>query len=93
MKPRKEYETNGLIGCVEQRKCRKTGLLVGLYQSAQAGMEDDPEQPWSTVCEEHGNLVCHATLTLARQALSHPEWCEDCQAIMDGPDGDAGPDE
>ena len=56
------------------------GALVGLYRAAEAGMETDPETPWATVCEPHGGIVCHATATLARGWLSHPEdWCPECQ--------------
>ena len=66
-------------GCLIYRKARSTGTYVGLYRSAEAGMEDDPELPWSTVCEEHHTLVCHPTRKLAESHLSNPEgWCEEC---------------
>ena len=78
----RRYALNGCAGLVEQRKNRKTGTLVGLYHAEQAGLDSDPEYPWATVCEEHGNLVVHPTLTFARAALSYPDWCEDCQPAL-----------
>jgi hypothetical protein len=61
---------------------RQTGTLVGVYHGVQAGMEDDPEIPWQTVCEVHHNLVGHPTLSLAMAHASDPRsWCEDCQAL------------
>ncbi len=67
-------------GLVDYRRARSTGTFVGLYKSSEAGMEEDPELPWTTVCEEHSTLVCHRTRALAASHLPHPEeWCEDCQ--------------
>lgn len=67
-------------GCIEVRRSRATGTLVGLYRSAEAGMEEDPETPYTTVCEEHNTLVCHATLKLARENLPDPRgWCDECR--------------
>lgn len=54
----RQYDFNGLAGCVEQRKSRETGLLVGLYHAEQAGM-DPAAGAWATVCEAHGHLVSH----------------------------------
>lgn len=80
----REYSHNGLAGCVTQRKARQTGTLVGVYQANQAGMESDPETPWATVCEEHGNLVCHPTLAFAMGHAADPQgWCEDCRVPAD----------
>jgi len=78
-KSTKRYSYNGLAGCVTQQRNRCTKRLVGLYHSYQAGIESDPTLPWSTVCEEHGNVVCHANLANAKAAMSYPDWCEDCQ--------------
>jgi len=74
---RKQYGFNGLAGCVEQRKARENGRLVGIYHNEQAGFDD--EMPWSTVCEEHGQIIAHKTLKLARWHASNPTgWCEHC---------------
>jgi hypothetical protein len=67
-------------GIVAYRKVRSTGTRVGLYHAEEAGIDSDPETPWMTVCEDHGNMVGHGTRRLAEQALSHPEdWCDQCQ--------------
>jgi hypothetical protein len=76
----RRYSFNGLAGCVIQRRSRHTGTLVGLYASEDAGMEVDPELPWSTVCEEHHAIVSHPTLAAARASLPRPDgWCDDCR--------------
>lgn len=77
----KVYNFKGLAGCVTQRKARQTSTLVGIYKSAPAGMESDPELPWATVCEVHSTLVCHSSLKNAMYAASQPrDWCEFCRA-------------
>jgi len=77
----KEYGFNDLAGCVVQKKSRKTGTLVGVYNSGQAGMEDDPSCAWMTVCEVHSTLVGHSSLKLALGHSGDPEiWCEFCRA-------------
>jgi len=79
----KQYNFNGLAGCVTQKKARRTGTLVGVYNSEQSEVGDvgDPLTAWMTVCEEHGMLVGHSSLKLALSHSSDPEgWCEDCRA-------------
>lgn len=77
----REYEFNGLAGCVVQRKSRETGLLVGLYNTEQSGM-DSEAGAWATVCEIHGQIVCHETLKLASWHLGNPTgWCEVCNGV------------
>ena len=74
-----DRELAARAGCVALRYTR-SGRLVGLYRSAESGIEVDPETPWATVCEEHGGVVCHETRVLAESNLSVPEtWCPDCQ--------------
>lgn len=48
-------------------------------------VDHDPDQhmPFSTVCEDHGELVIHRTLAIARMHLALPEWCSECQKIME----------
>lgn len=78
MGPR-QYDSNGLSGCVTQRRSRLTGTLAGLYSAVQSGM--DPEAgPWVTVCEAHATCVNHATLATARAHLADPStWCDACR--------------
>lgn len=81
---RLKYAAHGLAGCVQRRRARSTGHLVGVYQSEQSGIEIDPATPWSTVCEEHASVVCHSTLAGARAWAAEPQmWCEQCQEEMD----------
>ena len=83
----KQYTFKGLAGCVVQRVSRKTKTLVGLYHSEQAGMESDPDLPWTTTCEKHSTLVCHETLALARSSVPDPTlWCDDCRQDEDEKD-------
>lgn len=73
-------------GCVRLSYAKKSGLLVGLYKAAEAGIENDPETPWATVCEEHGGVVCHATRKIAEAWMATPEtWCPTCQEKRGGP--------
>lgn len=94
--PEKEYSLNGIAGLVETRRCRASGTQVSIYHNEQAGLDcgctfmagkkdHDPEfhYSFSTLCEDHGNLVIHKTLTLARSHAPMPEWCEECQKIME----------
>lgn len=77
------YSFNGLAGCVIQRKSLETGLMVGLYNAEQAGLDPDAGA-WATVCEAHGQLVNHRTLALARYHLANPMgWCEVCNGVED----------
>lgn len=77
----KTYSFNGYAGCVSQQRSQQTGKLVGIYNGEQAGIDtDDGRAPWSTVCEEHGSVICHSTLALARSHAADPKgWCEDCR--------------
>lgn len=77
----REYGFNDLAGCVVQRKSKESGLLVGLYNADQAGM-DASAGPWSTVCEPHGQILNHETLKLANWHLANPTgWCEVCSGV------------
>jgi hypothetical protein len=75
----RQYAAHGSAGCVQRRRCQQTGLSVGIYYNEQALFDVDAG-PWSTVCEEHGCVVGHPTLQLARDHAPDPEgWCEDCR--------------
>lgn len=74
----KKYNANGLAGCVMQTRARSTKLLVGIYRNDQADLDEDAG-PWSTVCEAHGTIIGHGSLTTARgMAVNPEEWCETC---------------
>jgi hypothetical protein len=66
-------------GCIQLRRARQTGRVVGVYRSLEAGIEIDPELPWTTVCEEHSTCVFHATRAPAIFHASDPMgWCGVC---------------
>lgn len=72
------------LGRVEARKARSTGTLVGLYRSAEGGIESDPELPWSVVCEDHGGVLSMETRAMASTAMSQPDdWCPVCSGQED----------
>lgn len=75
----REYSCSGRAGCVELRRSRQSGTVIGIYVAEQAGMDPDGG-PWVTICEEHGSLVNHRTLQLARDHRADPQgWCEECR--------------
>ena len=74
----KQYDKNGLAGCVQQTRTRYTGILVSLYNTAQADM-DEGAGPWVTVCEKHSRILGHESLAVAKDFASCPQdWCETC---------------
>lgn len=81
MQTPKEILANN-AGAVLSRKCRATKTIITLYSSVESGLENDPEGKWSTVCETHGAIVSHRSQAHARSAMSFPDWCEECQAIL-----------
>lgn len=95
----KIYNLNGYAGLVETRRNRHTRLMVSVYHNEQAGFDcgctrgantelgdgHNPEHhnPFSTVCEEHGEIIIHRTLALAKSHAAMPEWCSVCQEILE----------
>ncbi len=73
---------------IQSRKARVNGVIVDVIYANQ-----DPDQPWETICVEHGGVCSHQTRALVMGWAPHPdEWCEDC---MYGPgtlDGTNVPD-
>jgi NADH:ubiquinone oxidoreductase subunit F (NADH-binding) len=76
-----EAETRA--GCVRLSYCRRgTGPMIGVYKSDEAGMESDPETPWSVVCEEHNTIVCTFTRAEAMSTASDSRnFCDDCREL------------
>lgn len=74
-------------GLRDWRKARSSRTHIGVYDGIEAGMDTFAGR-WQTMCEEHGNIISHETLALARSHASVPEdWCEGCRDIVDGTDG------
>lgn len=78
-----------LAGFRQARFARSTGTLVLVLNAEEAGLDTEGGQAYYTLCDDHGFLVSHPTLGLARQHTSSPEaWCEACmgnEAPHDGP--------
>lgn len=79
---RKQYSLNKVAGLVEQRVNRLTKTTISVYNAAQASLDDNPENPWVTVCETHNSLCFHHSLQLARYHAAVPEWCKSCAEIL-----------
>lgn len=60
---------------------RSTGTLVLVVSGSEHGVDtSDGTQPWSTICDDHGGICSHETLSAARSWASAPEqWCPTCQ--------------
>ena len=69
-----------VAGLVQYRKARQTGTYVGVYRSAEAGLDDgDGATPWTTVCEEHSQtLACESRKQALYFASAPLDWCQDC---------------
>ena len=59
--------------------------MVGVYHAEQAGMGDDPDGRWVTVCETHHTLVSHPTLALARYSVYACVGIADALSVADRP--------
>lgn len=76
-------EARELAGCRQAHYARENGALV-VVLGPEAGLDDDPELPWWTVCLDHDRLVGHPTLALARSHAADPEgWCGVCAGTED----------
>lgn len=73
----KYYNAHNRAGCVQIRKSRATGAIVGVYNAEQAGL-DSGSGAWATVCETHNTLVNHESLALALYHAPAVIWCEYC---------------
>ena len=65
---------------VQRRRNRASGTIVSVVYW---GEERSPEAPWATICDTHGSILVNQTLKLARYHAAFPEWCEDCQPILE----------
>lgn len=73
-----DAELSSRAGCVALRYNRQ-GMLVGIYRSDEAGLESDPELPWSVVCEAHGGIISTQSRRFAESAAASTDWCPTCQ--------------
>jgi len=82
----KAYSHLGLAGLVMRRRNHRTSSRVSLYHGAQAGLDLSEGCTWATVCEDHGVILGHQSIRLARTSLSRPDdWCEGCSKLTQAP--------
>jgi hypothetical protein len=57
---------------------RRTGTLVTVCHGEDEGLDVTDDGPWYTICE-HGTIISHTSLALARSHAPEPDaWCEEC---------------
>lgn len=67
------------VGARYCARARSTGTLITVYDGKKANLDTEGGR-WQTVCEEHGFVVAHRTLDIARSWMPVPEdWCEGCR--------------
>jgi len=73
----------------ERRRNQRTGVTVELIDTHHPDSRLDPDGGrWATVCIDHGAVVNHDTLAIARSFLAVPwEFCPDCQETVSATDG------
>lgn len=86
MSPRQREQVRlaalGYVGLLQMRRARSTGTMVGVYNRDGMGTGED-ELKYTTVCEDHGTLVGHPSLALAKSHAPCPEgWCDECREII-----------
>ena len=59
-----------------------TGALITVGRAEDCNMIEE-DGPWVTICDTHGSICGHATKQLADSHSRAPQWCMDCQEIMD----------
>lgn len=69
----------------QRRKARSTGVTVVLEDTRHPDSDLDPDGGrWATLCDDHGAVVNHDTLQLARWFAPWPEeWCQDCRDLLE----------
>lgn len=71
-----------LAGCRQLRYNIQTGTRVGVYNAAQAQL-DDTGGAWAVVCENHGTVLNCQALGEARRDAARPlDWCSACRADL-----------
>jgi hypothetical protein len=76
----KQYSLDGFAGKISEKISPHTKTRVSVYHSEQAGLDHSDGQRYTTICEDHGNLVSTRSQGAAKSAAVNPsDWCEDCQ--------------
>ena len=78
MKKKRERTVKPLT-CIQQRRARSTGALIGVYHDPEANYDF----PWITMCETHDSVTFHRLQTEATEHAAIPEaWCEECEDVQ-----------
>ena len=68
----------------QERVNRQTGTTIVILDLAHPDSGFDPNEAgrWATICDEHGTIITHDTLALARHHAPDPlGWCEVCMDL------------
>ena len=85
----KQWQAEGIPGCVEIHKAKMTGTRIGVYQAEQLGLRHGHTR-WLAECEEHGEVKAAPSLVVARQRARRPTtWCDGCKRLVGGRRGEA----
>jgi hypothetical protein len=72
-------------GVIQVTRARSTGTLVLVVDGDKFGVDtDDGRQPFSTICDDHGGCIMHATKSLALSWAAAPHmWCPTCESLKE----------
>lgn len=79
-----EEVASDAFGVIESRKRQATGTVVTIYDAEVAGF-DTAGGPFVTVCEDHGTITNHASVSQARKHAPVASGCEPCQEYISRP--------
>jgi hypothetical protein len=75
---------SGAVNVVTRHRARSTGTVVLVIDNRDRSFDCDDPNGWFNLCDDHGNVVSHATRRLAVHFASAPEqWCADCQSVYE----------
>lgn len=61
-------------------RSRQSGTMITVVHGEDEGLDTETEGPWYAICEAHGFISSHRTLSEARSWSASPfDWCQDCQ--------------
>lgn len=78
---RRRHGAASWAGYRSARYARSTGTLVVVVDGADADLDTSGGR-WSTICDDHGTAVAHATRALAEwHAVCPEDWCDGCREL------------
>jgi hypothetical protein len=62
-----------------------TTIVTGRGDDYRIDLSVDGDGPWFNICADHGAIISHTTLALARYFAPAPDnWCDDCRDLLEG---------